>query len=172
MFDESFFVAVSFFTVIGAFIYLKLPSKLMQALDEKSAEIARELDDAKALRAEAEKEAAAAEAKAREEAAALINVIRENPTCAPHAARVSHHLMVVDQRTGAKRWRQNSPGFAANGTASVRPGAVRDAEHAVKRHHGLQLLAGGLEERALALALELGLGGGCREDGTGGGHTV
>ena len=55
MFDESFFVAVSFFTVIGAFIYLKLPSKLMQALDEKSAEIARELDDAKALRAEAEK---------------------------------------------------------------------------------------------------------------------
>ncbi len=47
MFDESFFVAVSFFTVIGAFIYLKLPSKLMQALDEKSAEIARELDDAK-----------------------------------------------------------------------------------------------------------------------------
>ena len=55
MFDESFFVAVSFFTVIGAFIYLKLPSKLMQALDEKSAEIAKELDDAKALRAEAEK---------------------------------------------------------------------------------------------------------------------
>ena len=55
MFDESFFVAVSFFTVIGAFIYLKLPSKLMLALDEKSAEIAKELDDAKALRAEAEK---------------------------------------------------------------------------------------------------------------------
>ncbi len=46
MFDESFFVAVSFFTVIGAFIYLKLPSKLMQVLDEKSAEIAKELDDA------------------------------------------------------------------------------------------------------------------------------
>jgi F-type H+-transporting ATPase subunit b len=55
MFDESFFVAAAFFTVIGAFIYLKLPSKLMQSLDEKSAHIAKELDDAKALRAEAEK---------------------------------------------------------------------------------------------------------------------
>ena len=55
MFDESFFVAAAFFTVIGAFIYLKLPSKLMQSLDEKSAQIAKELDDAKALRAEAEK---------------------------------------------------------------------------------------------------------------------
>ena len=55
MFDESFFVAAAFFTVIGAFIYLKLPSKLMQSLDEKSAQIAKELDDAKALRGEAEK---------------------------------------------------------------------------------------------------------------------
>ena len=55
MFDESFFVAAAFFTVIGAFIYLKLPSKLMQSLDEKSAQIAKELDDAKALRAEATK---------------------------------------------------------------------------------------------------------------------
>jgi F-type H+-transporting ATPase subunit b len=55
MFDESFFVAAAFFTVIGAFIYLKLPSKLMQSLDEKSAQIAKELDDANTLRAEAEK---------------------------------------------------------------------------------------------------------------------
>lgn len=55
MFDESFFVAASFFTVIGAFLFMKLPSKLMQALDEKSAEIANELAEAKALRDEAEK---------------------------------------------------------------------------------------------------------------------
>ena len=55
MFDESFFVAAAFFTVIGAFLYLKLPSKLMQSLDEKSNEIADELAQAKALRTEAEK---------------------------------------------------------------------------------------------------------------------
>jgi F-type H+-transporting ATPase subunit b len=64
MFDESFFVAAAFFTVIGAFIYLKLPSKLMQALDDKSAEIAKELADAKALRAEAQAEQMIADAKA------------------------------------------------------------------------------------------------------------
>lgn len=55
MFDESFFVALSFATVIGAFLYFGLPKKLTQSLDEKSAEIAKELDEARALRAEAEK---------------------------------------------------------------------------------------------------------------------
>lgn len=55
MFDESFFVALSFATVIGAFIYFGLPKKLMQSLDEKSSEIAKELDEARNLRVEAEK---------------------------------------------------------------------------------------------------------------------
>lgn len=55
MFDESFFVALSFATVIGAFFYLGLPRKVMQSLDEKSAEIAAQLAEAKALREEAEK---------------------------------------------------------------------------------------------------------------------
>lgn len=55
MFDESFFVALSFATVIGLFLYIGLPRKVMQSLDEKSAEIATQLADAKALREEAEK---------------------------------------------------------------------------------------------------------------------
>lgn len=55
MFDESFFVALAFAAVIGAFLYLGLPRKVMQSLDEKSAEIAKNLADAKALRAEAKK---------------------------------------------------------------------------------------------------------------------
>ena len=63
MFDESFFVALSFATVIGAFLYLGLPRKLMQSLDEKSAEIATQLAEAKALREEAEKVLAEYEAQ-------------------------------------------------------------------------------------------------------------
>lgn len=55
MFDESFFVALSFVTVIAAFLYIGLPRKVMQSLDDKSAEIAAQLADAKALREEAEK---------------------------------------------------------------------------------------------------------------------
>ncbi len=55
MFDETFFVALSFFTVIGAFIYIGLPRRLMKGLDDKSAAIAEELAQAKALREQAAK---------------------------------------------------------------------------------------------------------------------
>ena len=54
MFDESFFVALAFATVIAAFIYLKLPQRLLAALDAKSAEIADELEQARKLREEAQ----------------------------------------------------------------------------------------------------------------------
>lgn len=66
MFDESFFVALSFATVIGAFLYLGLPRKVMQSLDEKSAEIAAQLAEAKALREEAEKVLADYEAQGKQ----------------------------------------------------------------------------------------------------------
>ena len=54
MFDESFFVALAFVTVIGAVLYLKLPQRLLGALDAKTAEIADELAQARKLREEAE----------------------------------------------------------------------------------------------------------------------
>ena len=54
MFDESFFVALAFVTVIGTFLYLRLPQRLLGALDEKSAQIADELADARKLREEAQ----------------------------------------------------------------------------------------------------------------------
>ena len=54
MFDESFFVALAFATVIAAFLYLKLPQRLLAALDAKSAEIANELEQARKLREEAQ----------------------------------------------------------------------------------------------------------------------
>jgi len=55
MFDESFFVALSFATVIGAFIYIGLPRRVMKGLDDKAAAIADELNQAKALREQAAK---------------------------------------------------------------------------------------------------------------------
>ena len=54
MFDESFFVALAFATVVVAFLYLKLPQRLLAALDAKSAEIADELEQARKLREEAQ----------------------------------------------------------------------------------------------------------------------
>ena len=55
MFDESFFVALAFATVVAAFLFLKLPQRLLAALDAKSAEIADELQQARKLREEADR---------------------------------------------------------------------------------------------------------------------
>ena len=54
MFDESFFVALAFAAVVAAFLYLKLPQRLLAALDAKSTEIANELEQARKLREEAQ----------------------------------------------------------------------------------------------------------------------
>ena len=53
MFDETFFVGLAFVTVILAFVYLGLPRRLMQGLDDKAAEIQKQLDDARDLREQA-----------------------------------------------------------------------------------------------------------------------
>ncbi len=103
MFDESFFVAVSFFTVIGAFIYLKLPSKLMQALDEKSAEIAKELDDAKALRAEAEKVLADYEEQRKQAEAQAEKIIAEAKNMAEKTAAESRIAMQAAMERRSKQ---------------------------------------------------------------------
>jgi len=53
MFDETFFVGLAFVTVILGFIYLGLPRRLMQGLDDKAAEIQKQLDEARDLREQA-----------------------------------------------------------------------------------------------------------------------
>ena len=49
MLDESFFVALAFVTVVGAFLYLKLPQRLLGGLDAESAKIADDLAQALSL---------------------------------------------------------------------------------------------------------------------------
>ncbi|NCF79652.1 MAG: ATP F0F1 synthase subunit B [Alphaproteobacteria bacterium] len=101
MFDESFFVAAAFFTVIGAFIYLKLPSKLMQSLDEKSAQIAKELEDAKALRAEAEKVLADYEEQRKQAEAQAEQMIADAKASAERTAAEAREAMqaAMERRT-------------------------------------------------------------------------
>ena len=104
MFDESFFVAAAFFTVIGAFIYLKLPSKLMQSLDEKSAQIAKELDDAKALRAEAKKVLADYEEQRKQAEAQAEQMIADAKASAERtAAEVRAAMQAAMERRTNKR---------------------------------------------------------------------
>ena len=52
--DPEFWVAVGFATVIGIFLYQRVPAFIGAALDTRAAGIAKELDEARKLREEAE----------------------------------------------------------------------------------------------------------------------
>ena len=54
MFDATFFVAVSFLLFIGFVIWAGLPSSIISALDERSANIQKELDEARILHEQAQ----------------------------------------------------------------------------------------------------------------------
>ena len=52
--SAEFWVAVSFLIFVGLLVYLKVPSMLAKALDDRAAAIKRELDEARRLREEAQ----------------------------------------------------------------------------------------------------------------------
>ena len=101
MFDESFFVALSFATVIGAFLYLGLPKKVVQSLDEKSAEIAKELEEARALRREAEKVLADYEAQRKQAEKQAEDIVAQAKETAERTANEARDAMqaALERRT-------------------------------------------------------------------------
>ncbi|MBT7641932.1 MAG: ATP F0F1 synthase subunit B [Rhodobiaceae bacterium] len=101
MFDESFFVALAFFTVIGAFVYFGLPKKLMQSLDEKSTEIADELEHARTLRGEAEKVLADYEAQRKQAEKQAEEIIAQAKLSAERTASEAREAMqsAMERRT-------------------------------------------------------------------------
>ncbi len=52
--DPETWVAIAFLLFVGVVLYYKLPHRLVKALDQRSAAIARELEEARKLRTEAE----------------------------------------------------------------------------------------------------------------------
>lgn len=52
--DSSFWVAVAFVLFVLALIYFRVPGRITEALDARSAQIAQELDEARKLREEAQ----------------------------------------------------------------------------------------------------------------------
>ena len=54
MFDATFFVAVSFLLFVALVIWIGLPGSILNALDERSANIQKELDEARILHEEAQ----------------------------------------------------------------------------------------------------------------------
>ena len=51
--DATFWVAISFFIFIGVLIYLKIPQKINNSLNDQIKEIKKELDEAEKLKVEA-----------------------------------------------------------------------------------------------------------------------
>jgi F-type H+-transporting ATPase subunit b len=54
MFDATFFVAVSFLLFVALVVWIGLPGSILNALDERSANIQKELDEARILHEEAQ----------------------------------------------------------------------------------------------------------------------
>ena len=51
--DETFWVAVAFFIFIGVLIYLKVPKKINDSLNNKIGDIKKEISEAEKLKEEA-----------------------------------------------------------------------------------------------------------------------
>ena len=52
--EAEFWVAVAFLLLIALFVYMKVPAKIIESLDERAAAIAKTLKDAEKLKEEAQ----------------------------------------------------------------------------------------------------------------------
>jgi len=79
--DATFWVAISFIVFIGALIYLKVPQKVNESLDNKIGLIKNELDEAEKLKVEAKNLLSDCENKidkSKKETQEIINEARKN----------------------------------------------------------------------------------------------
>ena len=88
--NTDFIVSLAFILFIGILIYYKVPSKIGEMLDGRSAAIKAELDEAKALREEAQSLLASYERKqkeVREQASRIVDAAKEEASLAATAAK-------------------------------------------------------------------------------------
>lgn len=131
--DATFVAFVAFAIFFGVLIWLKVPGMILNALDARSAEIAKELHEARRLREEAEKLHAdylakhkAAEAEAKE----IVETAKEQ------AAAVAEETRATMLAAMARRERQADDRIAAAGAKAqdeVRAAAAEAAIAAAER---------------------------------------
>lgn len=138
-FDESFFVALSFVTVIGAFIWLGLPRRAMQSLDDKAAEIQAELDEARRLREEASKVLADYEAQRKEAEKQAEEIIA---TAKATAERTAEEARAAMQAQMERRSKQAEDKIARAEAELMKE--VRQAISELAVNAAAKLVAGGL----------------------------
>ena len=77
MFNAEFFVAISFIIFVGLVLFLGLPRRILNVLDERSLNIQKELEQARDLREEAQKILAKEKKKLEEADTEIVNLLKK-----------------------------------------------------------------------------------------------
>ena len=150
--DATLIALVAFLLFFAVLIWLKVPGMILNALDARSNEIAKELHEARRLREDAEKlhaEYVAKHAAAEAEARAIVETAKEQAAVVAEETRVA--MMAAMQR----RERQADDRIASAGTkaaSDVRAAAVDAAIAAAER-----MLRERMSDRAQAGLVQDGL---------------
>jgi F-type H+-transporting ATPase subunit b len=158
--DATFIALVAFLLFFAVLIWLKVPGMILNALDARSAEIAKELHEARRLREEAEKLHADYLAKhkaAEAEAKAIVDTAKEQ------AALVAEETRAAMVAAMARRERQADDRIAAAGTkaadevrAAATDAAIAAAERMIRERMNDDAQAALVREGAADLARKFG----------------
>jgi F-type H+-transporting ATPase subunit b len=158
--DATFIALVAFLLFFAVLIWLKVPAMILNALDARSAEIAKELHEARRLREEAEKLHADYLAKhkaAEAEAKAIVDTAKEQ------AALVAEETRAAMVAAMARRERQADDRIAAAGTkaadevrAAATDAAIAAAERMIRERMNDDAQAALVREGAADLARKFG----------------
>jgi F-type H+-transporting ATPase subunit b len=158
--DATFIALVAFLLFFAVLIWLKVPGMILNALDARSAEIAKELHEARRLREEAEKLHADYLAKhkaAEAEAKAIVDTAKEQ------AALVAEETRAAMVAAMARRERQADDRIAAAGTkaadevrAAATDAAIAAAERMIRERMNDDAQTALVREGAADLARKFG----------------
>ena len=104
--DATFWVAVSFFIFLGGLIYLKVPQKINNSLNNQISEIKKELDNAKKLKVEANNLLSDYESKidkSKKETKEIINLAKKDSEKSILDKTQKFHEMIEERKKNAEQ---------------------------------------------------------------------
>ena len=104
--DATFWVAVSFFIFFGVLIYLKVPQKINNSLNNQISEIKKELDEAEKLKVESKNLLSNYEDKidkSKKEVREIINLAKKDSEKMILEKNQNFHQMMEDRRKNAEQ---------------------------------------------------------------------
>ncbi|MGE0828301.1 MAG: ATP F0F1 synthase subunit B [Hyphomonadaceae bacterium] len=135
-FDATFVAFLALAIFVGLMIYLKIPAQITKALDDRSAQIAKELTEARKLREEAQalyREYEAKKAAAEKEAKDIIAHAKEQADLMSAELRVQNEEAIKRRRQQAEeRIARAAQQAEADVRAAAADAAIRAAERILR----------------------------------------